>query len=204
MKVVVAITAASGAIYARQLLEMLIESAEVERIAVIYSTNARAVVAHEGEKMPNSEKIELFENENMFASPASGSARWDAMVVVPSSVGTIGRVASGVSQTLIERAADVMLKERRRLIFVVRETPYSLIHLRNMTTLTEAGAVILPATPSFYSRPETIEAVCQTVTERITAMLGLSGERYEWGKKRKTESGKLLVFSEEIGDRSEE
>ena len=204
MKIVVAITAASGAIYARQLLEMLIESAEVERIAVIYSTNARAVVAHEGEKMPNSEKIELFENENMFASPASGSARWDAMVVVPSSVGTIGRVASGVSQTLIERAADVMLKERRRLIFVVRETPYSLIHLRNMTTLTEAGAVILPATPSFYSRPETIEAVCQTVTERITAMLGLSGERYEWGKKRKTESGKLLVFSEEIGDRSEE
>ena len=182
MKVVVAITAASGAIYARQLLEMLIESAEVERIAVIYSTNARAVVAHEGVKMPNSEKIEVFENDNMFAPPASGSARWDAMVVVPSSVGTIGRVASGVSQTLIERAADVMLKERRRLIFVVRETPYSLIHLRNMTTLTEAGAVILPATPSFYSLPQSIEAVCQTVTERITAMLGLSGERYEWGK----------------------
>ncbi len=182
MKIVVAITAASGAIYARQLLKMLVESTEVERIAVIYSTNARAVVAHEEEKMPDSDKIEVFENENMFASPASGSARWDAMVVVPSSVGTIGRVASGVSQTLIERAADVMLKERRRLIFVVRETPYSLIHLRNMTTLTEAGAVILPATPSFYSRPETIEAVCQTVTERITAMLGLSGKRYEWGK----------------------
>ena len=182
MKVVVAITAASGAIYARQLLEMLIESAEVERIAVIYSANARAVVAHEGETMPCSEKIEVFENDNMFASPASGSARWDAMVVVPSSVGTIGRVASGVSQTLIERAADVMLKERRRLIFVVRETPYSLIHLRNMTTLTEAGAVILPATPSFYSLPQDIEALCRTVTERITAMLGLSGNRYEWGE----------------------
>ena len=91
-------------------------------------------------------------------------------------------MASGVSQTLIERAADVMLKERRRLIFVVRETPYSLIHLRNMTTLTEAGAVILPATPSFYSLPKDIEAVCQTVTERITAMLGIEGERYEWGK----------------------
>ena len=96
------------------------------------------------------------------------------------SMGTIGRVASGVSQTLIERAADVMLKERRRLIFVVRETPYSLIHLRNMTTLTEAGAVILPATPSFYSLPKDIEAVCQTVTERVTAMLGLEGDRYEW------------------------
>lgn len=180
MKVVVAITAASGAIYARQLLEALVSSSEVERVAVIYSANARAVVAHEGVTMPESDKVEVFENDNLFASPASGSARWDAMVVVPSSVGTVGRVASGVSQTLIERAADVMLKERRRLIFVVRETPYSLIHLRNMTTLTEAGAVILPATPSFYSLPTDIEAVCRTVTERITAMLGLECERYEW------------------------
>ena len=182
MKIVVAITAASGAIYARQLLTLLVESKEVERIAVIYSANARAVVAHEGETMPVSAKIEEYDNDNLFASPASGSARWDAMVVVPSSVGTIGRVASCLSQTLIDRAADVMLKERRRLIFVVRETPYSLIHLRNMTTLTEAGAVILPATPSFYSLPKDIEAVCQTVTERITAMLGIEGERYEWGK----------------------
>ncbi len=180
MRVVVAITAASGAIYARQLLAALVASDEVERVALIYSANARDVVAHEGEKMPESEKIEVFENNNLFASPASGSARWDAMVVVPSSVGTVGRVASGVSQTLIERAADVMLKERRRLIFVVRETPYSLIHLRNMTALTEAGAVILPATPSFYSLPQSIEEVCQTVTERVTAMLGLSCERYEW------------------------
>lgn len=180
MRVVVAITAASGAIYARQLLAALVTSDEVERVALIYSANARDVVAHEGEKMPESEKIEMFENDNLFASPASGSARWDAMVVVPSSVGTVGRVASGVSQTLIERAADVMLKERRRLIFVVRETPYSLIHLRNMTALTEAGAVILPATPSFYSLPQSIEEVCQTVTERVTAMLGLTCERYEW------------------------
>lgn len=182
MRVVVAITAASGAIYARQLLERLINSREVEHIALIYSSNARAVVSHEGVQMPTSTKIEEFENDNLFASPASGSARWEAMVVVPSSVGTVGRVASGVSQTLIERAADVMLKERRRLIFVVRETPYSLIHLRNMATLTEAGAVILPATPSFYSLPQDVEAVCQTVTERITAMLGLEESRYEWGK----------------------
>ena len=182
MKIVVAVTAASGAIYARQLLAELIESNDVERIALIYSANARAVAAHEGESMPNSPKVEVYENDDLFAPPASGSARWDAMVVIPSSVGTIGRVASGVSQTLIERAADVMLKERRRLIFVVRETPYSLIHLRNMTALTEAGAVILPATPSFYSLPQDIEEVCQTVTERITAMLGIEGERYEWGE----------------------
>ena len=180
MNIVVAITAASGAIYARQLLDTLVASREVERVAVIYSANGRAVVAHEGVTMPESAKIQEYDNENLFASPASGSARWDAMVVVPSSVGTIGRVAAGVSQTLIERAADVMLKERRRLIFVVRETPYSLIHLRNMTTLTEAGAVILPATPSFYSLPQDIEALCQTVTERVTSMLGLECERYEW------------------------
>lgn len=181
MKVVVAITAASGAIYARQLLDTLIELQEVERIALVFSTNARRVVEYEGVALPHSSKIEEYDNADMFAPIASGSARWDAMVVVPSSVGTVGRIASGVSQTLIERTADVMLKERRRLIVVVRETPYSLVHLRNMTTLTEAGAVVLPATPSFYSRPQDIEAVCRTVTERIVAMLGITSERYEWG-----------------------
>jgi 4-hydroxy-3-polyprenylbenzoate decarboxylase len=185
MNVIVSVTAASGAIYARLLLEQLVAASQVERIALIFSQHAQEVAASEGENFDaflRSTKVQLYQNDNLWASPASGSARWDAMVVVPSSVGTVGRVASGVSQTLIERAADVMLKERRRLIFVVRETPYSLIHLRNMTTLTEAGAVILPATPSFYSLPKDIEAVCQTVTERITAMLGIEGKRYEWGE----------------------
>lgn len=182
MKIVVAITAASGAIYASQLLETLLANDSVERIALVYSTNARKVVEWEGVAMPVSERIEEYDNEDMFAPIASGSARWNAMVVVPSSVGTMGRVASGVSQTLIERAADVMLKERRRLIFVVRETPYSLIHLRNMTTLTEAGAVILPASPSFYSKPEDIESLCHTVTERIIALLGIESAHYEWGE----------------------
>ena len=182
MKVVVAVTAASGAIYARQLLEQLIGYKDVERIALIYSANAEAVVATEGVTLPESEKITLYRNDDLFAAPASGSASWDAMVIVPSSVGTVGRIASGVSQSLIERAADVMLKERRRLIVVVRETPLSLIHLRNMTTLTEAGAVILPAAPSFYSRPESIEALCLTVTERIVAILGISAPHFTWGE----------------------
>lgn len=182
MKVVVAVTAASGAIYARQLLEQLIGCEDVERIALIYSANAEAVVATEGVALPESEKITLYRNDDLFAAPASGSASWDAMVIVPSSVGTVGRIASGVSQSLIERAADVMLKERRRLIVVVRETPLSLIHLRNMTTLTEAGAIILPAAPSFYSRPESIEALCLTVTERIVALLGISAPHYTWGE----------------------
>ena len=182
MKIVVAITAASGAIYARQLLDVLIASSQVEKIALIHSTNAEAVAEVEGITLPQSDKIVRYANDNLFASVASGSAEWDAMVIVPSSVGTMSRVAIGVSQTLIERAADVMLKERRRLIVVVRETPLSLIHLRNMVTLTEAGAIILPASPSFYSNPQTIEEACNTVTERIISLLGITSQRYKWGE----------------------
>ena len=182
MKVIVAVTAASGSIYARLVLEQLIASSEVERIALILSDKASEVVAYEGECLPKSEKVERMDNHAMFSSVASGSAQWDAMVVVPSSMGTVGRVAAGISQTLIERAADVMLKERRRLIFVVRETPYSLIHLRNMTTLTEAGAIILPASPSFYSHPQSIDQVAMTVVERVVAHIGIDSPRYEWGE----------------------
>lgn len=180
MKIIVAVTAASGAIYARQLLEQLVASPQVESIALILSTNAEAVAETEGVTLPESDKITRYANDNLFAAPASGSARWDAMVIVPSSVGTVGRVASGTSQTLIERAADVMLKERRRLVVVVRETPLSLIHLRNMTTLTEAGAIVLPASPSFYSRPTDIEELCSTVTERIVSLLGIDAPHFEW------------------------
>lgn len=184
MNIVVAVTAASGSIYARLLVEALTASEEVGRIALVYSENARAVAEHEGVAMPADAKIVEYSNSDLFASPASGSAAWDAMVVVPSSVGTVGRVASGVSQTLIERAADVMLKERRRLVFVVRETPYSLVHLRNMVALTEAGAIIVPASPSFYSKPATVEELCRTVVERVVALLGVKAEHYEWRKER--------------------
>lgn len=184
MNIVVAVTAASGSIYARLLVESLAASGDVGRIALVYSDNARAVAEHEGVAMPADAKIVEYSNSDLFASPASGSAAWDAMVVVPSSVGTVGRVAGGVSQTLIERAADVMLKERRRLVFVVRETPYSLVHLRNMVALTEAGAIIVPASPSFYSKPATVEELCRTVVERVVALLGIAAPHYEWGKER--------------------
>ena len=136
MKIVVAITAASGGIYARLTLERLLRLSEVSQIALVCSARAREVLAHEDVVLPEDGRIRLFGNDDLFAPPASGSARYDAMVVVPSTVGTVGRVAAGAAQSLIERAADVMLKERRRLVFVVRETPLSLIHLRNMTALT--------------------------------------------------------------------
>ena len=183
MKVIVAITGASGAIYARHTLEQLIASSEVERIALIVSDKAQQVIPFEGITLPDSEKIIRYDNHDMFSAVASGSASWDAMVIVPASMGTVGRVASGVSLSLIERAADVVLKERRRLVVVVRETPYSLIHLRNMTTLTEAGAIILPASPSFYSHPSTIDEAVQTVVERIISHIGIAAPHFEFDGK---------------------
>ena len=180
MKIVVAVTAASGALYARLCLEQLLRAEEVSEIALVYSAHAREVADFEGVTLPEDPRIRIFDNDDLFAPPASGSADYDAMAVVPCSVGTLGRIACGISQSLIERAADVMLKERRRLVLVVRETPLSLIHLRNMTALTEAGAVVLPASPGFYARPPSIEELCRSVTERVTALLGISGPRYRW------------------------
>ena len=182
MNIILSITGASGAIYARQCLELLLANEEVERIALIYSDNAEGVVAHEGVTMPESERIERYSNNDMWSSVASGSACWDAMIVVPASMGTVGRIASGVSQSLIERAADVMLKERRRLVLVVREAPYSLIHLRNMTTITEAGGIIIPASPSFYYNPKDIESLALSISTRAVEMLGLKVAHPHWGE----------------------
>ena len=167
MKIVVAITAASGGIYARLTLERLLRLSEVSQIALVCSARAREVLAHEDVVLPEDGRIRLFGNDDLFAPPASGSARYDAMVVVPSTVGTVGRVAAGAAQSLIERAADVMLKERRRLVFVVRETPLSLI---------------LPACPSFYAGAQDVEALCGTVADRAVALLGVDAEHYEWGE----------------------
>ena len=182
MKIVVAVTAASGALYARLCLEQLLRAEEVSEIALVYSAHAREVADFEGVTLPEDPRIRIFDNDDLFAPPASGSADYDAMAVVPCSVGTLGRIACGISQSLIERAADVMLKERRRLVLVVRETPLSLIHLRNMTALSECGAVICPASPSFYSRPGTIEELCGTIVDRVAGLLGVEVPRYEWGQ----------------------
>ena len=140
MKVILAVTGASGAIYARQCAERLLGAPDIEQIALIVSDNGRRVMEYEGERLPESDRIVRYDNHDMFCPAASGSARFESMIIVPASMGSIGRIASGVSSSLIERAADVMLKERRRLVCVVREAPYSSLHLRNMAALTDAGA----------------------------------------------------------------
>lgn len=182
-KIIVAVTGASGSIYARQVVERLTAVTELEEIAVILSDNGRAVMNHERESIPfGDNRIKTFGNDDMFAPPASGSSGYDAMVIVPCTAGSAGRIAAGISCDLIGRAADVMLKERRPLILAVRETPFSTIHLRNMASLSECGAVILPASPSFYSRPGGIEELCSTVTDRIIKLLGLPYSGFVWGE----------------------
>lgn len=180
MKIVVAVTGASGAIYARLLLEQLCALDVVEQIALIVSKNGREVAGYERQTLPDHPKIVCYGPDDLFASPASGSARWDAMAIVPCSMGVLGRIASGISSGLIGRAADVMLKERRRLVLVTRETPLNTIHLRNMAALSECGAVILPASPSFYALPTDMTSLCMSVVERATAMLGLDAPHYAW------------------------
>lgn len=183
-RIIVGITGASGAIYARLLVETLLHAEDVGEIAVVFSANGRSVAEYEKQRIPGPDddpRIRYFGHDDLFAAPASGSARYDAMVVVPCSAGTAGRIACGISDNLITRAADVMLKERRMLILVIRETPLNTIHLRNMTTLSECGAVVMPAAPSFYPHPTNIEELCMTVVERVTVLLGVEGERFEWG-----------------------
>ena len=183
MKVFVAITGASGSIYGRQLIERLGARDEIERVWVSFTDNGRRVFDLEqpGYDVAAMSKVRLLQPDDMFSPPASGSASVDVMVIAPCSMGTAGRVACGVSDTLISRAADVMLKERRKLILVVRETPWSLVHLRNMTALAEAGATIVPAAPSFYFAPQTIEELSATVTDRVMAQMGFEQPR-QWGE----------------------
>lgn len=183
MKITVAITGASGTIYARRLIESLSLSPEITDIYVVMTDNARDVACHEiGEwRVDEVAKVTIFDNSDFFTPIASGSAAADAMVIVPCSMGMAGRIAGGISDDLVSRAADVMLKERLPLIIVPRETPLSLIHLRNLTTIVQAGATILPASPSFYHNPATIDAVVDSVVERIIKQLKLTKQdSYKW------------------------
>ncbi len=183
-KIVIAITGASGSIYANILLKQLEQiQAQYETVQIVMSKNAKDVWLHELENADYDKFPFLHFSQQDFNAPfASGSGQFDTMIIIPCSMGTVGRIAHGISNDLISRAADVILKERRKLICVVRETPYSLIHLQNLTTITQAGGIICPASPSFYSKPQSIEMVAKTVVDRVLDLCGFSIQSYRWGK----------------------
>jgi 4-hydroxy-3-polyprenylbenzoate decarboxylase len=183
-KIAVAVTGASGSIYAKLLLDKLLSlKDQIDEISMILTENAKEVWQTElGNDSYSNIPVKQYTLNDFHAPFASGSGQYDTMIIVPCSMGTLGRIASGTSGDLISRASDVVLKERRRLICVARETPYSLIHIRNMETITLAGGIICPATPSFYSNPQTIEEVAGTVVDRVIDLAGLENKSFRWGK----------------------
>lgn len=183
-KLVVAITGSSGSIYAKVLLDKLSGlQHQLDAVGVVLSDNAK--VNWELEIGPVDfarYPFKFYEKNDFYAPFASGSAKYDTMVVCPCSMGTLARIATGISNDLVTRAADVVLKERRRLILVTRDTPLSLIHINNMKTVTEAGGIICPASPSFYSKPADLEAIAATVVDRVLDLAGLDLKSYRWGE----------------------
>jgi len=183
-KIVVAITGASGSIYAKLLLTKLLQLKEhCSDLAVVITENAKQVWETElGTDDYKALDIRFYTQQDFTAPFASGSGQYNTMIIIPCSMGTLGRIATGISNDLITRAADVILKERRKLICVARDTPYNLIHIRNMETITLAGGIICPATPSFYSNPKTIEEVAATVVDRVLDLAGLPVKTFRWGE----------------------
>lgn len=183
-KIVVSVSGASGAIYAKVLFEKLQTlSDQIEDVGVLMSSNAKYVWETElNNKDYKKIPFHFYEKQDFSAPFASGSAQYETMIICPCSMGQLGRMASGVSDDLTTRAADVILKERRRLILVTRETPLNLIHINNMKSLTEAGAVICPASPSFYSNPKNLDEAAATVIDRVLSLSGLNLDMYRWGE----------------------
>ena len=183
-KIAIAITGASGSIYAKLLLDRLSQlNDQLEEVSVVMSTNAKFVWKTElNNESYKDFPFKYYEKTDFTAAFASGSAQYDALIICPCSMGTLGRIASGISNDLTTRGADVMLKERKRLILVLRDTPYNLVHIKNMEAVTLAGGIICPATPSFYSKPQTIEEVALTVVDRVIDLAGLQSSSYRWGQ----------------------
>ena len=184
-KIVVAITGASGSIYAKVLLDKLSSLKDQwTDLSIIMTNNAKEVWKTEMENESFQAYASQFYSTTDFSAPfASGSGKYDTMIIVPCSMGMLGRIAAGISNDLITRAADVILKERRKLICVIRDTPYNLIHIKNMETVTLAGGIICPATPSFYSKPQNFEQMAATVIDRILDLSGLDIKTFRWGNK---------------------
>ncbi|MFM2049463.1 MAG: hypothetical protein RI955_2011 [Bacteroidota bacterium] len=183
-KIAIAITGASGSIYAKILLDKISTMPlQIDTCAVVMSNNAKDVWKHElGTTDFEKYKVNFYSKTDFTSPIASGSAGFDTMIICPCSMGTMGRIANGISDDLITRAADVMLKERRKLIVVARETPLNLIHIENMKMITLAGGIICPATPSFYSLPKTFDEMAATVVDRVLQLAGFEVNSFKWGK----------------------
>jgi len=182
-KIAIAITGASGSLYAQLLLDKLVKLRDQwSELSVVMTENAKKVWQTELKNENYKDyKINFFQQQDFSAPFASGSGQYQTLIIIPCSMGTLGRIATGVSSDLITRAADVILKERRKLICVIRDTPYNLIHIRNMETVTLAGGIICPASPSFYSNPSSIEAVAATVVDRVLDLAGIDIKTFRWG-----------------------
>ncbi len=182
-KIIVSVSGASGAIYSKVLFDKLKElSDQIEAVGVVMSDNAKFVWQTElGNKDYENLPFDFYAQQDFMSPFASGSAQYKTMIISPCSMGTLGRIAAGISDDLTTRAADVILKERRKLILVTRETPLSLIHINNMKLVTEAGGIICPASPSFYSNPKNFEELVSTVINRVLTLSGLNLEMYRWG-----------------------
>ena len=185
-KIIVSVSGASGSIYAKVLFDKLVQLKEqIEIVGVLMSDNAKYVWETELDNSDyNNYPFTFYEKMDFMAPFASGSANYGTMIICPCSMGTMGRIAAGISNDLVTRAADVILKERRKLIIVARETPLSLIHINNMKTITESGGIICPATPSFYSNPQTFENLAATVVDRVITLSGLENKSYSWGEEQ--------------------
>ena len=184
-KILIAITGASGSIYAKTILDKLSTLKDQwDELSVVMTENAKLVWKTElDNELYTDYPAKFYTTQDFMAPFASGSGRYDTMIIIPCSMGTLGRIASGISNDLISRSADVILKERRKLICVVRESPYNLIHIRNMETITLGGGIICPATPSYYSNPKTIDEVADTVVDRVLDLAGFDINTFRWGSK---------------------
>jgi 4-hydroxy-3-polyprenylbenzoate decarboxylase len=179
-KIVIGITGASGAIYAKRLLDKLAALPGAEPV-VVFTDRGDEVFRYElGDEAFRTIPFKRYGNNDFFAPFASGSSLFDTLIIVPCSMGAVARIAAGLASDLISRTADVMLKERRKLILVPRETPLNAIHLQNMLRITEAGGIVCPANPSFYSRPQHIEAVIDTVIDRVLQLAGFNTATPRW------------------------
>jgi len=176
-KILIGVTGASGSIYAKILINKILEKKQVQ-IGLIFSENGKKVWLYELEEDPilkykGYQNILIYDNTNLFSEPASGSSNYDSMVIIPCTMCTIGKIANGIADNLIVRAADVFLKEKKTLILVFREMPLNYIHLKNLVEISRASGIIMPASPSFYFKPKSIEDLVCTVVDKVLIKLGL-------------------------------